>query len=547
MKLHLKLLLACSVLSFGVLAQNIPAGYNLVFLDDFNGNQLDETIWNIEVNGNGGGNNELQYYRRENVSVGKDPVTGEGCLILTAKKENYVGKPSTSGRVNTKNKMYFRYGMIEARVKLPYTANGLWPAIWMMGNDYDQVGWPRCGEIDILEMGHENGITNGTQDKYFSGWWHWGTAWDMHGPGAYPNAGNDKTNDYGIQGSYHTFRLYWDEGLMSMYLDQDIYSGVTPYAQLGINGNGDDATATYFKKPFFVLLNLAIGGSFPFIHILNDINNVTAFANTPGGEPKMYIDYIKVYQKGDAGESYYGPAINPPNPPKTNIALGKPATASSEYDHPGSDQMPAGLLKASNVTAGNGTGSRWGSNEINNQYTQEWIMIDLQNEYEINEIVILWEGAFAKSYNIETSVNGNTWQSYYSTTTGAGGNASIENDATARYIRINCTEKGFDWNGTYYGYSIYEVEVYGEATPSDDLPVNAIQGISLFPNPVENNLYIQSESGISGVILSDVKGRKLFEQQNVNSVDMTGYTAGLYLLTIKFSDGRIIVRKVIKR
>ena len=143
--------------------------YRLVWSDEFNANVLNANVWNIEVNGNGGGNNELQYYRAENVSVGSEPSTGKGCLILTARKENYAGKNATSGRITSQNNVTFTHGMIEASIKMPHTANGLWPAFWMMGNDISTVGWPACGEIDILEMGHATGIANGTQDRYFNG------------------------------------------------------------------------------------------------------------------------------------------------------------------------------------------------------------------------------------------------------------------------------------------------------------------------------------------------------------------------------------------
>ena len=126
--------------------------YKLVWQDLFDSEELDESVWNIEVNGNGGGNNELQYYSGNNVSIGAEPETGKHCLILTAKKESYQGKSATSGRINSKGKKYFKYGRIEASIKLPKTANGLWPAFWMMGNDYDQVGWPKCGEIEDSRM-----------------------------------------------------------------------------------------------------------------------------------------------------------------------------------------------------------------------------------------------------------------------------------------------------------------------------------------------------------------------------------------------------------
>jgi len=276
--------------------------YRLVWQDNFDGTQLNSNNWVIEVNDDGGGNNELQYYRRENVSVGIEPVSGANCLILTAKKENYSGKTCTSGRVNTLGKMSFKHGKIEARIKLPHTANGLWPAFWMMGADWPSVGWPKCGEIDILEMGNSEGIRNGTQDRYFNGACHWGETWQNH-----PMYAKATTNPYSLQDDFHLFTLVWDENVIKMYLDLDKYPSNNPYYEMNISQNSDPShPCHYFHKPFFVIFNLAIGGNFTGIW---DINNVTALNAGNNYQAKMYVDYVKVYQKGDTSEEYHGPTM----------------------------------------------------------------------------------------------------------------------------------------------------------------------------------------------------------------------------------------------
>ena len=280
-------------------------GYTLVWQDLFNGTTLDETNnWVIEVNGDGGGNSELQYYRRENITVGAEPVSGAGCLIIKAKKESYLGKTCTSGRLKTLGKMSFKHGKIEARIKLPKTANGLWPAFWMMGADYPTVGWPKCGEMDLLEMGNVNGINRGTQDKYFSTWFHWGESWNG---GSYPNWGQDFTNTTGIQDDFHLFTLIWDDAAVKTYLDLDKNPTATPICSMAIN-NADIAgnAAHYFHKKFFVLFNLAIGGNFT---QLWDINKITALNAANNYESNMYVDFVKVYQLGVAGEEYSGPKL----------------------------------------------------------------------------------------------------------------------------------------------------------------------------------------------------------------------------------------------
>ena len=273
-------------------------GYQLVWADYFNSGVFNTADWNKEVNGDGGGNSELQYYRAENVTVGTEPTTQKGCMILTAKKENYSGKTATSGRVTTKGKVSFKHGKIEASIKLPHTANGLWPAFWMLGSDIDINSWPRCGEIDIVEMGNANAISAGTQNKYFNGACHWG----FYTNGNYPNYGKSTTNNYSLQDDFHLFTLYWDENNVKMYLDQDKYPSVAPYYEMGINSYASESSpGNYFHKQFFVLFNLAVGGNFPGIW---DINKITALSN---GDANMYVNFVKIYQKGTADEEYDGP------------------------------------------------------------------------------------------------------------------------------------------------------------------------------------------------------------------------------------------------
>lgn len=274
-------------------------GYKLVWQDLFDGESLNLDRWNIEVNGDGGGNAELQYYtaRLDNVRVGDDGE-GNGCLILTAKKEVYNGKQCTSGRITTKNKIAFKHGKIEAAIKLPQTANGLWPAFWMMGNDFDQVGWPRCGETDIMEFGNATGIANGTQDRYFNGACHWGTAWNDHRQHA-----NAITNSYSLQdGEFHIYTCIWDQDKVAMYVDLDRNPNASPYYIMTIPETTTDQThpGYYFHKENFILFNLAVGGNFPGIW---DINGITALNEGNNYQQSMYVNYVKVYQKGTPDES----------------------------------------------------------------------------------------------------------------------------------------------------------------------------------------------------------------------------------------------------
>lgn len=166
-----QLLLAATLSLFAmainpVSAQTDDSSWAEVWRDDFTGTALNTSYWNIEQNSSGGGNNELQYYGPEGVSV------SNGNLVLTASRTANGGKSFTSGRINSKHKVFFTHGKLEASIKLPKTANGLWPAFWMLGENIDTNPWPQCGEVDILEMGNVTGINNGTQESFFNGACH---------------------------------------------------------------------------------------------------------------------------------------------------------------------------------------------------------------------------------------------------------------------------------------------------------------------------------------------------------------------------------------
>ena len=273
--------------------------YHLVWNEDFTDETLDTQVWNIEVNGAGGGNNELQYYCEKGVTLGAEPTTGKKCLILTATKEEYQGRHCTSGRVNTKNKMTYTFGKIEARIKFPKTANGLWPAFWQMGNNYDEVGWPRCGETDIIELGHQSAFDKGTQERYFNGAMHVGRRWDQVWSDA-----QAVTWDYSVEDTFHIMTMIWTPNSIDMYMD----NVATPYFHADLEPNEDDDynRQLVFGKPNFIIANLAVGGNFPGI---SKIDKVTALADGPRS---VYIDWIRIWHRGDTNESFDCPSASDP-------------------------------------------------------------------------------------------------------------------------------------------------------------------------------------------------------------------------------------------
>ncbi|MDR2814920.1 MAG: family 16 glycosylhydrolase [Prevotellaceae bacterium] len=261
-------------------------GYTLAWSDEFDGATLNTASWTALNDGSGGGNQELQYYLPANVSVGVEPLSGKSCLVLTAKKQSYSGKTATSGRVE--GKRTFLYGRLEASIKLPHTADGLWPAFWLLGGDIATNPWPACGEIDIVEMGHATGIKSGTQNRYFNGACHY--------LGGSPV--ENVTHSASLQDDFHLFTLIWDEYNIKMYLDLDKNPAATPYFTLNISNKSAGAAGYYFHKPFYFLFNLAVGGHFPFdgssTSLQNNISNVTALSS---GDAKMYVDFVRVYQR----------------------------------------------------------------------------------------------------------------------------------------------------------------------------------------------------------------------------------------------------------
>ena len=297
--------------------------WHLVWEDDFNGSVVDTAYWNFDDNARGGGNAELQYYTPRNITIERHPVSGESCLVISAKREDYGNRPCTSGRLNTQDKVTIEYGKIEARIAFPYTADGLWPAFWMLGNnlatnlgnndDIDKrvaelekqgrVVWPKCGEIDIVEMGHHSGIEAGTQDRFFNGAAHWGESFN---DGKYPNTAGMFTADYPVQGDFHLFSVVWTQDTLAMYLDQDKYPEVQPYFQLSLRNNEINEPGHYFNHPFYLVLNLSVGGFFPnmpaqekYPELITaddpSFQRVTALPSD-GTPVKMYVDYIRVYE-----------------------------------------------------------------------------------------------------------------------------------------------------------------------------------------------------------------------------------------------------------
>jgi beta-glucanase (GH16 family) len=253
-------------------APSPASGWTLSWSDEFEGPAgatVDATKWTFDVGGGGWGNKELESYtdRPKNAHL-----SGDGSLVIDVLRERHAGpdgiaREYTSARLKTQGLFSQTYGRFEARMKLPQ-GQGIWPAFWMLGVDITSAGWPGCGEIDILEnRGREPGIVHGT----------------FHGPGY--SGGEGIGAPFGLPAGqtfaddFHRFAVEWEPNVVRWYVDSQLYETRTP-ADLPPGGRW------LFDHPFFLLLNVAVGGSWP-----GYPDATTVFPQ------QMLVDYVRVYRR----------------------------------------------------------------------------------------------------------------------------------------------------------------------------------------------------------------------------------------------------------
>jgi len=324
MPLIMLIMIFSLILSFipTVSAKAADASWNPVWSEEFNETSINTSNWKFETGGGGWGNNELQYYtnRSENARI------ENGNLVIEGRKESYNGMNYTSARLKSQGLKNWTYGKIEARIKLP-VGQGIWPAFWMLGESIPQVNWPACGEIDIMEHINNESAIHGT------------IHWDSNGHASYgiasPNI--DVTQ-------YHVYSVEWDSSSIKWFVDG------AQYLEANIANNVNSTEE--FHKPFFILLNLAVGGDWP-----GNPDGSTAFP------AKMYVDYVHVYQKGEST-----------TPPTQNL----PSTEWYLFNQPTSGVSNAGdnLIVTKTATTGwqplktiTSTPGYWYSSLINGTYS----------------------------------------------------------------------------------------------------------------------------------------------------------------------------------
>lgn len=255
-----------------------PLASNLAFNDEFigpAGQSPDAGKWDYDI-GTDWGNAQLEYDTDRTANVSLD---GNGNLAIIAREESYMGQPYTSARIVTRDLFEPTYGRVEARIKLP-TGQGIWPAFWLLGADIETVGWPQCGEIDIMEyLGHDPYTVYGT----------------AHGPGY--SGGGGIGHSVTVPGerfdtAFHVFAIEWSENEIRWFLDDSNYYSITPDS---LNGN-----EWVFDHPFYIILNVAVGGNWP-----GAPDGTTVFPQT------MLVDYVRVYADTTVSTA---PVLSAPEP-----------------------------------------------------------------------------------------------------------------------------------------------------------------------------------------------------------------------------------------
>ena len=251
-----------------------PAQWTLTWQDEFDGPAgapVDSAKWTHETGGGGWGNQELEYYTAGTENAALD---GHGNLVITAREEPagssrgcwYGACRYTSARLVTLGHFTQTYGRFEARIRIP-RGQGMWPAFWLLGDDIGTAGWPACGEIDVMEnIGKEPGVVHGT----------------LHGPG-YSGTGGltalDALAGGAFADTFHVFAVEWEPGAVRWYVDGKLYHTVTP-------ANLPSGTNWVFDHSFFIILNVAVGGSWP-----GSPDSSTSFPQ------QMLVDYVRVYRR----------------------------------------------------------------------------------------------------------------------------------------------------------------------------------------------------------------------------------------------------------
>lgn len=279
----------------------LSTAQELLWSDEFDGSVVDSNVWSFDTGSGGWGNEELQTYSQDNVKV------ENGNLVITVTKDDNV---ISSGRIHTNNNLQLLYGRIEARIQIPDPANGLWPSLWMLGTNFDEVGWPKSGSMTMMQMGSEEALQLGKAKSHVGSAFHWEAS--QGGVGVDSNeidSGMDLTSDF------HTYVMEWTPDSITTFVDG------TRIMRKDISSDGC-GSCDEFHRPYFFLLSVAVGGQY--MNLLG-VDSITA--PLPAD---MMVDYVRIYDNGFAkvtgGRAVFGPppsaspTTTPTAPPPTTMA-----------------------------------------------------------------------------------------------------------------------------------------------------------------------------------------------------------------------------------
>jgi len=455
--------------------------YQQVWADEFTSGI--SSSWVFETGGGGWGNNEKQYYQRANASV------VNGILQITAKKETVGGMPYTSSRMKTQGLKEFRYGRIEARMKLPL-GQGLWPAFWMLGSNINTVSWPACGEIDVME--HIN-----AENKVY------GTVhWDSNGHAEY--GGNTVTTPQ----DYHVYTIEWEPTYIKWFVD-----GVQYHVIDITNGAG---STEEFQRPFFLLLNLAVAGNWP--------GQTVDESKLPA---TMYVDYVRVYQK-------------------TGTTTPTPTTNLIQAESYGS--MNGVQLETTSDTGG---GQNVAYIDQGDWMAYNNINFPVSGNYKLEyRVASPSGGTLSSDLNAGAVQLGNTavpatggWQNWTTVSRTVYINAGTYN------FGVFAQTGGWNLNWIRITPPTSATAVTTSAVLATSKNNSAAQQLQLYPNPVVDKLHLASSdlalAGSSYQIL-DAQGRKVSSGSFENgTADVAALPPGMYLLVVQ-ADGQQLTRRFMK-
>jgi beta-glucanase (GH16 family) len=453
--------------------------WQLVWQDEFTNSIGTDWVFETGNGSSGWGNNELEYYRRENATI------ENGQLVITAKRESFGGFNYTSARMKTQGRKSWKYGKIEARIKMP-AFSGIWPAFWMLGDNISTgAGWPACGEIDIMEHVNAEQRTYGTV--------HW----------------SDPNNQYASFGrntactvtDYHVYGITWDANYIRWFLDGVQFNEI--YIGGGINGTSE------FHNNQFLLLNMAVGGNWPGFNI--DLNGFPA---------KMYVDYVRVYQ--DAGG----------NPPTGQTIQAESYTSMS------------GVQTEATTDAGGGQNVGW--IDANDWMAYGAVNFPTTGTYKFEYRVASLNGGgrLSADLNAGAIVLGQLdvpatggWQNWTTISHNVHVNAGTYNPG------IFAVAGG--WNLNWIRITPVSTARVAQTDMVNNLIDNSVQagkGFTIYPNPVKQQLNILSGESLSGGLIRifDISGKQVLTAKPAgNQVDVSKLAPGVYTLVFTKNQTRI--------